>query len=107
MKIIYAPPLVEITDWEKENDIEITVTELTARDSDKKYFVDIKEAVIQLSTTSNYSESSYAVGSSIDEALQIFCDEISKKYVVFKDCDSRLIRSVSVPELQHTKLFNK
>ena len=93
----------EITDFEREIGHEIVVNERPHSYNLPRYYAkfencEVKEDCCLIGT--------YGNGSTIDEALSNYCNEVSNKRMVFNSHTSKR-QEIVFPKLVHTKLLNR
>lgn len=93
---------LEITEFEKEIKREVVITERRARNL-PKYYASFENSEVM---SAGMLCGVYGNGATMDEAIQDYCEIISKKEVTF-DAYSSSREEIEMPTLIHTKLLNK
>lgn len=104
MKIIkFKKAAMEILDFEKQHNLELTVRERDPEAKDlQRYYASFDNAEIKVGIGCLLGGS--GDGNTITEAIKDYCTRISNKTLIIDAMSSTSRREIKVPELQHTRL---
>ena len=106
MIINLVPEAKEITEYEKEINVELIVNERPyyIDQGQFRYYVSFQHSDI---VVGKFLQGKHGNGHTIDEALKDYAEEISEEILVLANDNGKEEKRISVPVLKHTKLLNK